>query len=422
MTNKTIFRQVALNRLSSPEELDCLLQVTSAKGWLALAGIGLLLATVSVWSVFGRLPTKLTAQQCILLKSGGVNLLTTAASGRLSDLSVAVGDQVARGQIIGRVELPDLLPKILASEARLKEAAARHAQVQSVAAQAALLRQASTLQQSRNLEQQLQSVAQRLTLVKERIESQDKLYQQGLITKQTLLASQLEQAAIEVEAQALHGQLKQLEVSRLEAQRQSDNEVAQAANALEDAKRATGLLVRDAEHLTAIVSPYSGRVLEVKANEGQLVERGTDILTIESSGLDVNELEAYVYLPAADGKKVRSGMKVEISPSTAKREEFGYLPAFVTAVASYPSTQQGLMRVFGNDKLVQQLSGTQAPIQIMAALKPAAANVSHYEWSTRSGPPFALQSNTACSAAITLAEQRPVALVIPFLKKVAGLE
>lgn len=422
MTNKTIFRQVALNRLSSPEELDCLLQVTSAKGWIALCGIGVLLTTAVLWSTFGRLPTKLLAQQCILVKSGGVNLLTTSASGRLTDLSVVVGDKVARGQIIGRIELPDLLPKILASEARLKEVKTRHDQVAAVAAQSALLRQASTAQQKRNLEQQLVSVAQRLKLVKERIDTQTSLYQQGLITKQTLLASQLESAAIELEAQNVNGQIKQLEVTGLEAQRQSDNEVAQARNALEDAKRATALLVRDAESLTAITSPYSGRVLEVKANEGQLVERGTDILTVESSGLDVNELEAYVYLPAAEGKKVNSGMKVEISPSTAKREEFGYLPAFVTAVAAYPSTQQGLMRVFGNDKLVQQLAGTQAPIQILAALKPASGNVSHYEWSTRAGPPFSIQSNTACSASITLSEQRPVALVIPFLKKVAGLE
>ena len=39
-----IFRKVALERLSSPEQLDQLMQVTSPKGWLALAGLGALLA------------------------------------------------------------------------------------------------------------------------------------------------------------------------------------------------------------------------------------------------------------------------------------------------------------------------------------------------------------------------------------------
>lgn len=422
MTNKNIFRQVALNRLSSPEELDCLLQVTSAKGWIALCGIGVLLSTVIGWSLFGRLPTKLIGQQCILVKSGGVNLLSTAAGGRLTDLAVEVGDTVTRGQIIGRLELPDVLPKIEASEARLKEVQARYHQVLAVASQSATLRAATMAQQEHNLAQQQASAAHHLKLIQERIESQAKLFEQGLITKQTLLASQIEAAAIDLETQNITGQIKQLKVSRLEGDKLVGNEVAQARNELEDAKRATSLLARDAKSLTAIVSPYAGRVLEIKANEGQLVERGTDILTVESSGLDVNELEAYVYLPAGEGKKVHSGMKVEISPSTARREEFGFMPAFVTSVADYPSTQQGLMRVFGNDKLVQQLAGTQAPIQILAALKPAAHNLSHYEWSTRAGPPFSIQSNTACSASISLSEQRPIALVIPMLKKIAGLE
>jgi HlyD family secretion protein len=422
MTNKNIFRQVALNRLSSPEELDCLLQVTSAKGWIALCGVGVLLSTVVGWSVFGRLPTKLIGQQCILVKSGGVNLLSTAAGGRLTDLAVEVGDTVTRGQIIGRLELPDVLPKIEASEARLKEVRARYDQVLAVATQGATLRAATMAQQEHNLAQQQASAAQHLKLIQERIESQTKLFEQGLITKQTLLASQIEAAAIDLEIQNITGQIKQLKVSRLEGDKQAGNEVAQARNELEDAKRATSLLARDAKSMTAIVSPYAGRVLEIKANEGQLVERGTDILAVESSGIDVNELEAYVYLPAGEGKRVHSGMKVEISPSTARREEFGFMPAFVTSVADYPSTQQGLMRVFGNDKLVQQLAGTQAPIQIMAALKPASHNQSHYEWSTRTGPPFSIQSNTACSASISLFEQRPIALVIPMLKKIAGLE
>jgi HlyD family secretion protein len=143
---------------------------------------------------------------------------------------------------------------------------------------------------------------------------------------------------------------------------------------------------------------------------------------VEATGIDVNEMEAYLYLPASEGKKIANGMKVEISPSTAKREEFGYLPAFVSSVAEYPSTDQGLMRVFGNDKLVQQLSGTVAPIQIVASLKSSSVNPSHYVWSTRTGPPFSLQSGTSCSATITLAEQRPVELVIPILRKAVGLD
>lgn len=422
MKNKKIFRQVAVNRLSSPEELDNLLQVTSPKGWIALAGIGVLILTAVLWAVMGRIPTKLTGRQCILVKNGGVNIVTTSASGRLSDLAVEAGDKVTRGQIIGRLEQYDLLQKIKVNEARLKEVQSQYKQAVALAAQSATLRAATAAQQRLNLNTQLASADQRARLLKDRIDSQSSLFEQGLITKQTLIASQLELAAVQLEAENIKAQFKQLEVSRLEASKQSDHEVEQASNQLEDVKRSLALMAREARNFTSIVSPYTGRVLEVKATEGQLVDRGTHLISIESSGADINEIEAYVYLPAADGKKVSNGMKVEISPSTVKREEFGFLPAFVTSVADYPSTDQGLMRVFGNDKLVQQLSGTMAPIQILASLKPSSRNPSRYEWSTRSGPPFAIQSGTSCSALITLSEQRPIELVLPILRKVAGFD
>jgi len=422
MTKKNLFRQVALNKLSSPEELDRLLRVTSPKGWIALAGIGVLLLTAIVWAIFGKIPIKLNGQQCILVKTGGINVLTASSSGRLSDLAVEVGDNVTRGQIIGRLEQYDMLQKIEAREARLKEVQAQYDQARAVAQRAENLREATLTQQSQNLQHQLASAQQRVALVKDRIETQSSLYEQGLITKQTLIASRLEATTAQLEAENVKAQFKQLELTRLEGKKQSDNEVEAARNQLDEVKRSIALMARDAKNSTSILSPYAGRVLEVKVADGQLVERGTNLVGIESSGVDVNEIEAYVYLPASEGKKVRGGMKLEISPSTAKREEYGFLPAFVTNVADYPSTDQGLMRVFGNDKLVQQLSGEHAPIQIVAALKPSSNNVSHYEWSTRSGPPFSIQSGTSCSASITLSERKPIVFVIPILKKVLGLD
>jgi HlyD family secretion protein len=422
MKNKDIFREVAVNRLSSPEELDNLLQVTSPRGWIALAGVGVLILTAVAWSMIGRLPNKLVGQQCILVKNGGVKLLTSSASGRLSDLGVEAGDHVTRGQIIGRLEQYDQLEKISASEARMQEVQRQYDQAVALATQGEALRAATMAQQTQNLAHQLAAATQRSKLLKERIETQASLFEQGLITKQTLIASQLELTSVELEIETTRSQVKQLDVTRLEAKKQSETEVNQLKNQLEETKRNVALMLRDTKSFASVLSPYTGRVVEVKAAEGQLVERGTHLVSVEPTGVDVNELEAYVYLPASEGKKVTNGMKVEVSPSTAKREEFGFMPAFVASVADYPSTDQGLMRVFGNDKLVQQLSGTLAPLQIVAALKSSATNPSRYEWSTRNGPPFSLQSGTSCSASITLSEQRPIELVIPVLRKFVGLD
>ncbi|ATW26576.1 NHLP bacteriocin system secretion protein [Candidatus Formimonas warabiya] len=108
---QNIFREVSLKRLSSPEQLDQLIKVTSPKGWLALIALGLLLAGVIVWSFMGSIPTKI-AGQGILLNDGGVFSLTHDSSGQVLDVRFAAGDVVKKGDVIARIEQPQLVEKI----------------------------------------------------------------------------------------------------------------------------------------------------------------------------------------------------------------------------------------------------------------------------------------------------------------------
>jgi hypothetical protein len=52
-----IFRQEALERLSSPERLDELMHVTSPRSWIALAALGGLIVAALIWSAFTTLST-----------------------------------------------------------------------------------------------------------------------------------------------------------------------------------------------------------------------------------------------------------------------------------------------------------------------------------------------------------------------------
>ncbi len=52
--DRPIFREVALERLSSPDELDRLLKVTDSKAWIAqLATFGLIIVAL-VWGYIGQ--------------------------------------------------------------------------------------------------------------------------------------------------------------------------------------------------------------------------------------------------------------------------------------------------------------------------------------------------------------------------------
>src|SRR3954471_7322333 len=96
------------------------MQVTDAKGWLALLGLGVLVATSVVWGFLGRVPTKLDASG-ILMHSGGLADVGAPRSGQILALEIDVGDFVRKGQEIAVLAQPELKEQISGAEARLNE-------------------------------------------------------------------------------------------------------------------------------------------------------------------------------------------------------------------------------------------------------------------------------------------------------------
>ena len=72
---KSVYRKVSLERLSSPEQLDMLVQVTDVRGWLALSAIGILLVMVIGWGIWGRIPSQIN-MPAIVLNNEGVEAAT----------------------------------------------------------------------------------------------------------------------------------------------------------------------------------------------------------------------------------------------------------------------------------------------------------------------------------------------------------
>ncbi len=55
--SSTIFRQKSLEQISSPEQMNDYIRVSSPSVWMILAAVIVLLAGVCVWGVFGHLDT-----------------------------------------------------------------------------------------------------------------------------------------------------------------------------------------------------------------------------------------------------------------------------------------------------------------------------------------------------------------------------
>jgi hypothetical protein len=62
MARNPLFRASALDRLSSPEQLDERLQVVPPRTWFALGALAALLLAGGVWSVFGHIPLRVSGE------------------------------------------------------------------------------------------------------------------------------------------------------------------------------------------------------------------------------------------------------------------------------------------------------------------------------------------------------------------------
>lgn len=127
-----LFRQEALEKLRSPDQLDKLFAPTTPVGWIALVTVLLLVFSALIWSVFGVMATKVTGTGLIMDANGMVNI-SHDASGRLVELRVKVGDPVRRGQVVAVVEQPDLEAQIARTHRELNKVTSREDMASTVA-------------------------------------------------------------------------------------------------------------------------------------------------------------------------------------------------------------------------------------------------------------------------------------------------
>lgn len=412
-----IFRKVALERLSSPEQLDQMVQVTDPKGWLALTGIGALLLAAIGWGVFGSIPT--TSQgDGILLRQGGISDLVSNATGQVQEVLVSIGDVIEKGQPVARIQQDALLRQIADDRSKQAVLRSQYAEAARIAGQQKQLRSRDLAQQRANLERSSESLEKDISILRERLDAQQGLLNDGLITKETFLTTQQSLNAKRDQLAQARLDLNGLDLKRIEADQQLDQQLQARQTAIHDLELEIGELNAKLGENVNILSPYSGRVLEVLANRGDVVNPGTAILSVEVLS---ENLQAVLFVPASTGKKVQPGMTVRLSPSTVKREEYGSLLGKVTWVAEFPSTSRGMIRLLGNEALVTRLMEQGPPIQVNVALERDSATPTGYRWSSSRGPNLKISSGTLASGDIVVQQDRPIRLIIPKVREATGL-
>lgn len=412
-----IFRKVALERLSSPEQLDQLMQITQPRSWLALAAWSALLAVALGWGIFGSIPTE-SVGTGILIRRGGVSDLVAAGTGQVEEVLVTVGSVIKKDQPVATIRQEGLSRKIEDTEARRSALEAEYNDLLRYAEEQKRLSVRNRAQERANLEQTIKTLQKDVEILSNRIAAQRELLADGLITQQTLLATEQELNAARDKLAGSRLDLDGLDLERLETEQQLGEQIEQRKSALREAE----LELREARASLAesveVVSPYAGRVLELMADRGDVVSPGTPILSLEILS---EELMAVLYVPASAGKQARPGMTARISPSNVKREEYGYMLGEVLSVAEFPSTSRGMQRLLANEELVTKLLEQGPPIQVDVTLTRDTTTPTGYRWSSSRGPDLEITSGTLAEGSIIVRRDRPISLLIPTLRSRLGI-
>jgi HlyD family secretion protein len=381
MDPSKLFRKAALEKLASPERLDEMMHIISPSGWLSLIAVGIGLVALTVWSVVGTISIKVTGKG-MLLRGGVVFDIASTTEGRLAEVLVKPGDHITEDEVIARLDRPALRLRIQNTRedlARLSGQGSRQTAAQ------------------RNLLARYRQQAEEL---REKIKTQEEMVERGLLTNTTLMRTRAELTANE------------------QAQAQLQANQAGSRNQVEDVRQQLTELENELEATSKITSPFSGRIVEVSVEAGDVVGAGGRLVTLESEDAPIT---AMIYIPASEGKKVREGMEVYVSPSTIKVEEYGFMRGVVEQASDYPVTPEGLRRVLRNQQLIQELTGESAPIEVRVKLIQDPETPSGFRWSSSEGPPSKVFSGTICTANVTVETKKPISYVLPIVRKTVGM-
>lgn len=415
---QSLFRKKALENIQFGQQLDERIKIVTLGSWILAVVLMIIIVAGVIWGFIGNIPIRVDGQGILLAAKGSLyNAVAPEGSGRIISIVVKPGDSVDKGQIVAHLNTPDLQQQYEVAKRYLRRLQSEYAKLQQESKDEIKKRKAELEKQNVILNRIIHSEKENLKKVAELLKIKQASFKKGITTRQDVIQTSQDYFAVK------RGIEKSLETLAQNSVRESDFinqwhqqwrdlelKIAQQENEVMKLK-ATLTISKD------VRSPIAGIVTHIQATVGEKVDGGETVATITNK---TEDLDAIIYIPLKEGKRVKVGMAVLISPSTIKKEEYGSINATVVSVSPFPSTAKTMEAVLQNKRLVELFSERGSPIAIRVILIKNNKNYSGYAWTSSAGPKIYITAGTLVSAMITVRNQRPVALIIPTVKKLLG--
>ena len=419
-TRRRIFRAAALDRLSSPEQLDELITVTRPSGWLAMAALWLGLIALATWAVSGRVTTRVTAQGIIL--GGQVVDITPAWGGQVTQMLVDAGDTVALAQLVAVIDQPDLVVQIRHQRARVLDLQTELRQRTAASDSTLVIQRRYYTQQRQNLEESAREQDTVVRALLARVSDERAMLERGLLSRDASLQSQQSLNTARDALARIRADLTQLGASQLSTEALARETLITATLAANDAQRELQRLEQQFAMRSRVQSPASGVLLERLVDAGDVLDAGQPIARVRLPDGSTRGLRAMLYVAGEQGKRVKVGMEIQVAPSSVRAEEHGYMVARVRRITELPASSQAIKQALRNDALVASVAALSAPFQIEADFVRDTAAPSGYLWTSKPGPPATIDPGTPARALVVVERRRPVEMILPTLRRAFNLQ
>lgn len=414
------FRKAALKEFTSPEHLDQLIQVVTPRSWLIAGTLYFIVLVVILWSIFGNIPTRVEGQGILLAGGGDIfNAVAPDGPSHIATLLVKVGSEVKKDQVIATLSRPDLLDQIKVTQLYLSDLQQQKIQLEILSKNEISARQKNIQTQKEVLQRTITTSQEKLKHSGELLAIKQAAFKKGLEVRQNVEQTFQEYSNVKNELQNYNDKLVQLDITESDFIDQWNERLRELTLKITDETVKLNHLQTRLKLSSDVKSPVNGTITDIRATLGSIVKVGEPVLSIASEGKD---LDALVFLPPKDGKRVKVGMQALISPNTIEKAEYGSVHGKVIHVGEFPATSHAMLAALQNPELVKQFSNKEVPITIRIQLQKDTTTMSGFKWSSSKGPSVKITPGTLVRAWITVREQAPITLVIPTLKKITGLE
>jgi NHLM bacteriocin system secretion protein len=218
---------------------------------------------------------------------------------------------------------------------------------------------------------------------------------------------------------------KEREIERLQTQQLLDaNQRVQASN---DELLQLNKDQAELNKNSVIRAPISGCIVDQLLMPGSVITPGTTVFWLERND-SRSGLVSYAYFPSKDGKRLRLGQSVRVTPTTTKAQRHGGIQGKILKIRSLPVTREGLVQRFGFQSLVEAIQNTdknkatdEPQIEVITSLKRSRHTFSGFDWGGGTGPRIELSPGTITEVSVLVEDRQPISYVIPLLRDLSGI-